>query len=64
VIAKAEAAVQSLEEKAATEHKDEKGKGKPAVKDTPKSGTESAQPMKAAVAPEKEHSHGPEDHKH
>jgi hypothetical protein len=64
VIAKAEAAVQSLEEKAVTEHKDEKGKGKPAVKDTPKPGTESAQPMKAAVAPEKAHSHGPEDHKH
>ena len=48
VIAKAEAAVQSLEEKAVTEHKDEKGKGKPAVKNTPKPGTESAQPMKAA----------------
>jgi hypothetical protein len=64
VIAKAEATVQSLEEKAVTEHKDEKGKGKPAVKDTPKPGTESAQPMKAAVTPEKEHSHGPEDHKH
>jgi|SRR5687768_13342752 hypothetical protein len=65
VIAKAEAAVQSLEEKAATEsHKEEKGKGKPAVKDTPKSGAESAKPMKAAVTPEKEHSHGAEDHKH
>jgi hypothetical protein len=65
VIAKAEAAVQSLEEKAATEsHKEEKGKGKPAVKDTPKSGAESAKPMKAAVTPAKEHSHGAEDHKH
>jgi hypothetical protein len=65
VIAKAEAAVQSLEEKAATEStKDEKGKGKPVAKDTPKPGTESVKPMKAAVAPEKEHSHGAEDHKH
>jgi hypothetical protein len=65
VIAKAEAAVQSLEEKAATEsHKEDKGKGKPAVKETPRAGAESAKPMKAAVTPEKEHSHGPEDHKH
>lgn len=65
VIAKAEAAVQSLEEKAATEsHKDEKGKGKPAVKDIPKPGAEPVKPMKAAVAPEKEHGHGADDHKH
>ena len=65
VIAKAEAAVQSLEEKAASESpKDEKGKGKAAGKESPKAGTESAKPMKAAVTPEKEHSHGAEDHKH
>jgi hypothetical protein len=64
VIAKAEAAVQSLEEKAAESHKDEKPKGKAAGKELPKAGTEPAKPMKAAVSPEKEHSHGAEDHKH
>lgn len=65
VIAKAEAAVQSLEEKAASEsNKDDKGKGKPAVKESQKGGAESAKPMKAAVSSEKEHSHGAEDHKH
>jgi hypothetical protein len=65
VIAKAEAAVQSLEEKAASEpHKDEKAKGKAGGKESPKAASEPAKSMKAAVAPEKEHSHGPEDHKH
>ncbi|MEP6886869.1 MAG: hypothetical protein ABI945_00945 [Nitrospirales bacterium] len=65
VIAKAEATVQSLEEKAAAESpKDEKSKGKAGGKESPKAGTESAKPMKAAVTPEKEHSHGAEDHKH
>ncbi|MBA2253005.1 MAG: hypothetical protein H0W13_09940 [Nitrospirales bacterium] len=65
VIAKAEATVQSLEEKAASESpKDEKSKGKAGGKESPKAGTESAKPMKAAVTPEKEHSHGAEDHKH
>ena len=65
IIAKAEAAVQSLEEKAATEsHKDEKSKGKPAVKETSKPGTEPAKPMKATVASEKEPSHRAEDRKH
>ena len=64
-IAKAEAAVQSLEEKAASEsHKDEKAKSKGAGKESPKAGPEPAKPMKAAVSPEKEHSHGTEDHKH
>jgi hypothetical protein len=64
VIAKAEAAVQSLEEKAATEsNKEDKGKAKSA-KESPKAGAESAKPMKAAVTSEKEHSHGAEDHKH
>lgn len=65
VIAKAEAAVQSLEEKAATEsQKDEKGKGKPAVKETSKPGPESAKPMKATVASEKEPSPRAENRKH
>jgi hypothetical protein len=65
VIAKAEAAVQSMEEKAAVESpKDEKAKGKGSGKESPKAGTESAKPMKAATTPEAEHSHGAEDHKH
>ena len=65
VIAKAEAAVQSLEEKAAAEtQKDDKGKNKPPVKDAPKSGTESAKPMKAAVTSEKESAHRAGDRKH
>jgi hypothetical protein len=65
VIAKAEAAVQSLEEKAASEsHKDEKAKGKAAGKESPKAVADPAKPMNAAASPEKEHSHGAEDHKH
>lgn len=65
VIAKAEAAVQSLEEKAASEsNKDDKGKDKPAGKESQKAGAGSVKPMKAAVSSEKEHSHGTEGHKH
>ena len=65
VIAKAEAAVQSLEEKAAAEtQKDDKGKSKPPVKEAPKSSAASAKPMKAAVTSEKESTHRAEDPKH
>ena len=64
-IAKAESALQSLEEKAATEtHKDEKGQGKSAAKEAAKSGAESAKPMKAAVTSEKEPSQRADDRKH
>lgn len=65
VIAKAEATVQSLEAKAATEsNKEDKGKAKPPVKEPAKAATEAAKPVKAAVAPEKEQGHGAEDHQH
>ena len=67
VIVQAEAAVQALEEKKATEAKDEKGKGKTPAKEPAKPvPAPEAKPMKAAEAAEKadSHSHGAEDHKH
>jgi len=67
VIAQAEATVQALEEKKATEGKDEKGKGKTPAKEPAKAApAPEVKPMKAADAAEKadSHSHGAEDHKH
>jgi hypothetical protein len=65
VIVRAEAAVQALEEKAATESgKDEKAKGKAPGKEPAKPSGNAAKAMKATAAPEHEPSHGPEDHKH
>jgi hypothetical protein len=67
VIAQAEATVQALEEKKATEDKDEKGKGKAPAKEPAKTApAPEAKPVKAAGAAEKadSHSHDAEDHKH
>lgn len=56
VIAKAEAAVQSLEEKAAADPgKDEKEKTKPTNKETPKPNVDLAKPVKASPGSEKGH---------
>jgi hypothetical protein len=63
-LAKAEAAVQSLEDKAAADPgKDEKGKAKPTAKESTKPTAETAKPMKAATTSVKSPTEKAENHK-